>query len=144
MNTPVTPQVGNRMSTESLTVLAYVASNANCTCAVLCEKFYPGFSSASVHSFRAKLNYLVQAGHLAVVFTDGVGIYQTGLGVKRSKPVPAVEKVAALVHVASRDRITPPAQYDRMHGPDFTYTLSQSTRPGALDFKRFTSRGDRC
>lgn len=144
MNTTVTPQTKNRLSAESQAVLAYVASNANCTCAVLCEEFYPGYKIGSLHSFRSKLHSLVKAGHLAIVFTDGIGNYQTGSGVKRSKPVPAVEKVAESAHVASRDRITPPAQYDCMHGPVFTYTLSQSTRPGALDYKRVASVGYRC
>lgn len=140
MNTTVIPLTRNRLSSESQAVLAYVASNANCTCVAICEKFHPGFKPTSLHSFRSKLNSLVKAGHLAIVFTDGVGTYQTGSGVKRSKPV----KVAAPVSVASRDRITPSAQYDRMHGPAFTYTLSQSTRPGALDFKRYASVGHRC
>lgn len=40
--------------------------------------------------------------------------------------------------------IAPPPQYDRIHGPAFTYTLSQSTRPGALDFKRVASVGYSC
>ena len=40
--------------------------------------------------------------------------------------------------------IAPPPHYDRIHGPAFTYTLSQPTRPGALDFKRVASVGYSC
>lgn len=138
------PRISTRMSSESQAVLTYVASNANCTFAVLRGEFHPGYKSGSLHSFRSKLNSLVKAGHLAMIYTDGVGTYQTGSGVKRSKPEPAIEPVAIPAYVASRYRITPPAQYDRMHAPHYVPETDPALRPGALDYKRFSSHGHRC
>ena len=144
MNTTVTPKTSNRMSAESQAVIAYVASNDNCTCVVLCEKFHPGFKPTSLHSFRSKLNSLVKAGHLSIIFTDGVGIYQIGSGVKRSKPEPCTPEVAVPAYVASRDRLTPPAQYDRMNSPAYVPEADPALRPGALDYKACASRGFSC
>ena len=134
--------VPRQLSPLSVALLNHVAAHPGCTFEQLSVVYCPDADSgkgSTVERFRARLSYLVSVGHLVRSSTEGVRGYRIGNGDRPTKPEP----VAGAVEGGDPQR-TPAAQYDRMNGPAFTYTLSQPTRPGALDFKRCASVGYRC
>lgn len=129
-----------QMSPLSKATLNYVDANPGCTLSELCSIYCPDAPSgkgAGAGRYRARLAYLVSVGHLVRAAVGGG--YQIGDGVPLARPAPAA--VAAEGAVPQR---TPAAQYDRMHGPAYSHSLSQPTRPGALDYKACPSVGYRC
>lgn len=145
-NTPPVRTTRNdkRLSETTRCTLEYLVKHGPCGFDELHSKFCTDSTSRRAREqYRANLTYLVGAGHLK----------STGHGHDRKweidySPrvvVPAAAKPCAMApEVFSCSVRVPPPQYDRMHGPAFTYTLSQPTRPGALDFKRVGSVGYSC
>jgi hypothetical protein len=79
--------MNHQMSPASKAVLAYVAKHPDCTftdmCTVFCSEAEKGKGSV-VERFRARVSYLVSAGHLKRVKSDNVQLvttYQTGSSV---------------------------------------------------------------
>ena len=138
--------MNERMSDTSKAMLAYVAANPGCVFETLCAVFHPAIASSSgstVEKFRARLSYLVSVGYLERISIGSARCYKPGTGLPLAKPT----KPAASVATKCDEPLlqpTPPAQYDRMNGPAFAYTMPAPTRPGALDHMRLTSVGDRC
>lgn len=134
----------SRMSPVSQAVLCYVYEHPDCEFKELQTLFYPDAPSgkgSATEGFRARLAYLVSVGHLKRTQIDSVCGYRIGNGIRPPKPEPVHAAVEAADPALQR---TPSAQYDRMHGSAFIYTMSEPTRPGALDFKRIASHGYQC
>ena len=128
-----------RLSDTTRATLAFVDKFGPVSFEVLFAKFCSERSgSRAREQYRANLNYLVDAGYLSTDGRSSERTWQIDCSPRVVKPV------AVPAYVASRDRLTPPAQYDRMHAPAYVPEAGPALRPGALDFKRCASVGHRC
>ncbi len=109
--------------------------------------------------FASKLAYLVYTEQLKreggqgleSVFSLGHMAGQRPPSSAKAKAVPAKKSVAVAPedsylprHVQAALPVVPPRQIDVMHGDTWTPPPAHVARPGAMDFRRYGSRGDRC
>ena len=145
-STPSTPRlvaISTQMSEESIVLIEYVHAHPGCGFMVLHEQFGGGHA---LHKMRARVAYLCRAGYLQVT---GHSIHQNTYISRLGQPVIHREPITQACAVDSatatiRINLTPPARYDRMHGPVYVPERDNSGRPGALDHQRYASRGFPC
>lgn len=131
-----------RLSPASQLMLGCTEQQPGRTLAELHAAVCPGAatSGAVVESFRARLTYLVSAGHLVCVKDEGFNRYYRGTG---EPPVKPARQYAARSE-QGMSPLTPSAQYDRLRAPVYVPTQFAPARSGCQDFKRLASVGDRC
>lgn len=135
--------INNRMSDVSQALIVYVTEHPGCTFQTLQGVFCPNAATGKgsvTEQFRARVAYLVSMGHLACNTVDGQRLYTRGNGVREVKPLPAKP-----VHVVVEPTLqrTPAPQHNRFTG-QYVPEVAPCLRPGALDYKRVASIGDRC
>lgn len=133
-----------RMSPVSLALLHYVTAHPKSSFGTLLSLFGPvDASKQGVETFRSRLHYLVQAGHLQWILVRSKSHYSLG------DSVPLVRKSTSEVCLIASDTFTcsvrvPSPSYDRMHGPDYVPPADACPRAAGLDYKRVASRGFPC
>lgn len=86
--------------------------------------------------FRSRLASLTYGGQLIATGAASTKRWRMPL---QACPEHCVAPLPAYVGV-----LTPPAQYDRMHGPAYVPPADDSPRAGGLDYKRHASVGFAC
>lgn len=143
---------------ENIAILNHVQSRGQCTGHDLIALFCHDPAVRYHHQrFIKKLSYLVDSAQLQRLgsgrwadstFTLGeragrppASAAKIGRPPKAAASAPNMSEHAFTYHIPAV--ATPPA-YDAMHAPLYTGTSLVAHRPGALDYKRYASRGNRC
>ena len=141
----------------NLELLNFVNQRGHTTWAELFAAFGDGSDSepGSIKRFSKKLEYLLYTQKLQATGKARSRVFSIG---------PMAGKVAAVrgrvnahagqvdgnaierpyPHLQCLGEVTPPRQYDAMHGEPYTHVLPAPTRLGALDYKRWASHGHQC
>lgn len=128
---------GKQLSPLSAAIMDHIAARGTARFANMFEVFGAHEGRTPL---RKRLLSLVKGRHL---ITEGEGDRRTWRPALR---VPAFLTVAppAAPMVVSRAPVVPPRRDGPMRGPTYTPHSSMVTRPGAMDFQRCASRGDKC
>jgi hypothetical protein len=143
--TPPAPATGRLYHTQSQLnqdILAHVAKYQPCGFGELYDLFGDvQTDNKTKERFRSRLNYLAESGQLQAKGTAG----------HRRWSLPADEDESDLIEAfdpapmpAWLSAPVPSPKNDVMNGPLYVPGAGPVLRPGALDFKRCASRGDRC
>lgn len=128
-------------SSLNLQILNHVAQHEPCGFEALFTLFGEAPHDRDARArFSKRLSYLTYSAQLQITNLNGKRHWCAPLG--DEAPEPATEPVDA--QPAWVGSVVPSPMNDVMHCPAYVPACAPVLRPGALDFKRLASRGDRC
>lgn len=125
----------------NLDILNHVAQHESCGFEALFALFgeVPHDQEARTR-FSKRLSYLTFSGQLQITNRNSQRHWCAPQAVEAPEPA-VVSEEALPAWVGS---VAPSPRNDVMHCPVYVPDRAPVLRPGAMDFKRFASRGDRC
>jgi len=154
---PLITKTHPHQSDAILALLNHVARHGQVGWAELFAMFECAASSPAVRltRFNAKMHYLITTDRLQCTGHHGDRIFSLGASANQ----PASQRGRTNAKAGQTDgsdmprpypnlqylgTVTPPRQYDAMHGDAYVHVLQPPIRPGALDYKCHASRGHQC